>query len=131
MSGWIGVDLDGTLATYDPSTGINGAIGQPTHLIHIVRDMLALAIDVRIVTARVATIHGEHIPEERQKVIDWLATHGLPRIPVVAEKDFGMLALLDDRAVGVHHNKGIACSFCVDRLGMDKFFRFVVKDKRR
>ena len=52
-SGWIGVDLDGTLAQYGGWNG--GLIGDPVPLmLQRVKEWIADGKDVRIMTARVA-----------------------------------------------------------------------------
>lgn len=105
MAGWIGVDLDGTLAHYDGWVGPNH-IGRPVpEMLARVRAWVAEGREVRIFTARVA------VPEaDRAEVIsyvhDWLTLHGLPALQVTCVKDFGMVELWDDRAVQVVMNTG-------------------------
>ena len=56
VDGWIGVDLDGTLAKYDGWHGIEH-IGMPIRpMMERVRTWLAMGIQVKIFTARVE--HG-------------------------------------------------------------------------
>lgn len=53
MSGWIAVDLDGTLAQYDETTGFP-EIGPPVpRMVERVKAWLAYGLDVRIFTARI------------------------------------------------------------------------------
>lgn len=107
MTGWIGVDLDGTLARYD---GWKGAthVGEPIEpMMRRVRAWLDAGETVKIFTARVA------IPEpDRSKVIrvvhEWLEAHGLPRLDITNVKDLAMIELWDDRAVQVIFNTGVA-----------------------
>lgn len=105
MSGWIGVDLDGTLATYTGWQGIEH-IGEPVPLmLSRVRTWLARGDTVKIFTARVA------VPEpERSKVIgiihEWLDRHDLPDLEVTNIKDFAMIELWDDRAIQIDMNTG-------------------------
>ncbi len=100
MNGWIGVDLDGTLAIYDGWRG-PGHIGEPIPLmLDRVREWLAAGQEVRIVTAR-ASIKEQIPPIER-----WLEEHGIGGLKVTNEKDFGMHELWDDRAVQVIPNTG-------------------------
>jgi hypothetical protein len=105
MSGWIGVDLDGTLARYDGWKGIDH-IGAPVPaMVERVKEWVAKHQAVKVFTARVA------VPEpERSEVIghihEWLAKIGLPRLDVTNVKDFGMIELWDDRAVQVEVNTG-------------------------
>lgn len=103
--GWIGVDLDGTLAHYSGWKGIDH-IGAPVpRMMERVRAWLADGTTVKIFTARVS------VPEpERSDVVaavhGWLTEHGLPPLQVTNVKDFGMVELWDDRAVRVRMNTG-------------------------
>lgn len=136
--GWIGVDLDGTLAQH---SGDVSRIGEPIEpMCNRVRMWLDERIDVRIVTARVSGlfIRPESVspayPEspvivatsrfrptwaqEHQFALDqerlieaWCEQHLGKRLPVTAIKDFAMLELWDDRAVSVESGTGRAVSF--------------------
>lgn len=98
-SGWIGVDLDGTLAKYD--SWRDGAIGEPVgEMLFRVRKWLADGVEVRCMTARAGDAH------ERLRVREWLDSHGLERVSITDRKDFAMIELWDDRAVAVEQNTG-------------------------
>lgn len=98
--GWIGVDLDGTLAYYDKWRGFDH-IGKPIPGILIrVREWLAQGYHVKIMTARAS------VPEGIPPVKKWLVENGLPELEVTCQKDFHMIELWDDRAVQVVHNSG-------------------------
>ncbi len=106
--GWIGVDLDGTLAEY---SGWQGAdhIGKPIKaMLERVMRWLGDGKDVRLVTAR-ASVED---PAERNLAIDairkWCVDHIGAELPVTDRKDFGMVELWDDRAVQVEKNTGVA-----------------------
>lgn len=105
MSGWIGVDLDGTLAHYDGWKG-GSHIGAPIPaMLSRVRAWLAEGRTVKIFTARVA------VPEpDRSKVIrvvhEWCEANGLPRLDITNVKDIAMVELWDDRAIRVISNTG-------------------------
>jgi len=104
LSGWIGVDLDGTLAEYGGWQGINH-IGAPIpKMVTRVRRWLDQGREVRIFTARVCHV------DEREAVVAtihaWLERHGLPQLQVTNVKDFGMVELWDDRCVQVEQNTG-------------------------
>lgn len=103
MSGWIGVDLDGTLAEYHGWNG-TGEIGNPVPLmLERVKGMVSKGIDVRIFTARV--YHDPHGDVERA-VQAWCQRWiGVP-LPVTCRKDYGMIELWDDRCVQVIANTG-------------------------
>lgn len=104
IKGWVGVDLDGTLALYDHWRGIEH-IGQPIdRMVRRVKDFLRDGREVRIFTARVADPETEVLV--RQIITDWLIANGLPPLAVTNVKDFQMVELWDDRAVQVIPNTG-------------------------
>lgn len=112
MSGWIGVDLDGTLAHY---AGWQGAdhIGAPVPLmLDRVKEWLAKGIEVRIFTARVAFDADGSVAALVQ---DWCEKHLGERLAVTCQKDYGMVELWDDRAVQVIPNTGIRADSVRDR----------------
>lgn len=100
--GWIGVDLDGTLAQYRAGDGI-GTVGPPVPaMMERVKRWLAEGKEVRLVTARA----DPDLPEQTILVHEWCAQHGLPLLAVTASKDWRMIVLYDDRAVQVEPNTG-------------------------
>lgn len=100
MSGWIGVDLDGTLAEYEGWKGPDN-IGEPIPAMAFrVRKWLADGREVRIFTARAG------VPEQIAPVKAWLLKHFGQELPVTATKDFAMIELWDDRCVQVEPNTG-------------------------
>lgn len=104
-AGWIGVDLDGTLAHYDKWRGAEH-IGAPVApMVERVQRWLAEGHAVKIFTARVS---GD--PEEaaavRKAVQQWCVKAGLPALEVTNVKDYQMIELWDDRAVQVIPNTG-------------------------
>lgn len=109
--GWIGVDLDGTLAHYDKWEGAEH-IGEPIPLmVNRVKRWLKEGKDVRIMTARVAVNIEEGVLDFRPRVardfIDaWCMQHIGQKLPVTHMKDFGMIELWDDRCVQVEKNTG-------------------------
>lgn len=104
--GWIGVDLDGTLARYDEWRGV-AHIGDPVPvMLERVKAWLAAGQEVRIFTARVTPNDGnEHIA--RRYIQRWLLKHLGVELAVTNQKDFAMIQLWDDRAVQVEPNTGI------------------------
>lgn len=98
--GWIGVDLDGTLAEYGGWKGPDH-IGAPIPaMLDRVKAWLAEGKEVRIFTARAC------IPEQIAPVQDWLKRHGMGELQVTNVKDFTMLELWDDRCIHVEMNTG-------------------------
>lgn len=104
--GWIGVDLDGTLAHYDRWRGASH-IGAPIGpMVERVKAMLATGSDVRIFTARVACT-GDELAEVIAAIDAWCLEHFDRTLPVTNVKDFGMVACFDDRAKQVVPNTGV------------------------
>lgn len=102
MSGWIGVDLDGTLAKYDGWKG-PGFIGEPVPaMVERVKRWLAEGKEVRIFTARVYMDNGS----QKAFIQDWCEQHIGQRLEVTNVKDYGMIEIWDDRAVQVEFNTG-------------------------
>lgn len=105
--GWIGVDLDGTLAHYDGWKG-PGHIGEPIKpMFARVKRWLANNTEVRIVTAR-AALKGDDFNAFGSAIAVWLVKHfgADHNISVTCCKDFDMIELWDDRAVTVEKNTG-------------------------
>ena len=103
--GWIGVDLDGTLALHSGNTEDIGGPIPP--MVNRVKKWLDEGKDVRIFTARVG--RGPSAEERVQAVKDikvWCKRFIGKELPVTACKDYTMLELWDDRAVQVLHNTG-------------------------
>lgn len=105
--GWIGFDLDGTLAVYGGFISLEH-IGEPIPaMVGVLKKHLAEGVEVRIVTARVG---NDRSPAERRTsrfhIEKWCQTHIGIILPVTCEKDFEMWALYDDRAIAVEKNTG-------------------------
>jgi hypothetical protein len=103
--GWIGVDFDGTLATYGKWGGIE-SLGDPVpKMVARVRQCLAEGKEVRIMTARVSRpgMEGEQAAVAIRR---WCQQHIGVALPVTCRKDFAMIELWDDRAVQVIPNTG-------------------------
>ncbi|MFM0095706.1 hypothetical protein PQQ87_08835 [Paraburkholderia nemoris] len=123
--GWIGVDLDGTLAEYNGWKGA-GHIGAPIKpMVERVKRWLAEGRDVRIFTARVYApdyfeptdenaesyremMDRRHDAKKAKIAIDRFCLEHFGReLEVTCTKDYGMLEVWDDRAVQVIPNSGI------------------------
>ncbi len=118
MRGWIGVDLDGTLAEYHGYVCATH-IGRPIQpMIERVRGWLIQGREVRIFTARVdggttalavGDKHGEQFVDQApiRSAIDKFSMDNFGQIlPITNEKDYGMIELWDDRAIQVELNTG-------------------------
>ena len=104
MAGWIGVDLDGTLAEYH-GWAPGGTIGKPVPaMLKRVKAWLNEGKDVRIFTARVAEAGSRN--DEVRKIKRWCREHLGRELEVTNAKDHGMVELWDDRAVEVQTNTG-------------------------
>ena len=102
-SGWIGVDLDGTLAEYGGWIG-PGHIGEPVpEMLERVKNWLAEGTEVRIFTARA---YMDRDGSARRAIEDWCDLHIGQRLAVTNVKDYAMIELWDDRAVQVEMNTG-------------------------
>lgn len=119
-NGWIGVDLDGTLAEYHGWVN-TFHIGEPIPaMLDRVRSWLADGRDVRIFTARIdgggATSKMGVDPEVVKKyenveaitemIQNWTEKHLGVRLAVTNKKDYAMVELWDDRCVQVIPNTG-------------------------
>jgi hypothetical protein len=112
--GWIGVDLDGTLAKYTEFKG-ETVIGDPVPLmVTRVQKWLRLGIEVRILTARVYLDHenifsarSARVAQIRNAIEEWCFKHIGKKLEVTDKKDPKMIELWDDRVVQVIPNTGI------------------------
>ncbi len=97
--GWIGVDLDHTLAVYRSNYP---TIGEPVpRMLARVKRWLDQGIEVRIFTARAGW------PGQEELIQDWCENHGLPRLQVTNVKTMDCFQIWDDRAVRVERDTGI------------------------
>lgn len=98
--GWIGVDLDGTLAVYDEWRGPEH-IGEPVPaMLARVKMWLWQGIKVKIMTARAGD------PKFETPIRLWLRKHDIGGCDITNQKDFDMIELWDDRCVQVEPNTG-------------------------
>lgn len=102
-SGWIGVDLDGTLAKYGGWQGPDH-IGEPVPaMLERVKNWIADGVAVKIFTARVSMDADGSV---ERNIRDWCKRHIGVELPVTCSKDYGMVALYDDRCIQVEINTG-------------------------
>jgi len=122
--GWIGVDLDGTLALYNEVYGVE-TVGPPIpKMLARVQQWLNEGANVRIFTARVyplalvnpdedldstVFIHDREVFAKDQvvKIREWCQFHLGKSLPITCQKDFLMIQLWDDRCVQIIPNTGI------------------------
>lgn len=107
--GWIGVDLDGTLAEWTDGHFTAGKIGDPVPLMaDRVRAWLAAGEEIRIFTARVS--HTDQSPDEVERnrtIIEmWTEKHFGVKLKVTCQKDYLMKALWDDVCIQIEKNTG-------------------------
>lgn len=99
---WIGVDLDGTLATYFGGWMGTGVIGNPVpRMVTRVQQWIKEGKRVKIFTARAGD------PKELPAIKQWLVMNGMPELEITDKKDYEMIELWDDRAIGVTPNTGV------------------------
>lgn len=108
--GWIGVDLDRTLAQREHDGGDNTP-GEPVPaMVARVKRWLSQGKNVRIFTARVAPgiVEPGWTPAEEQTAIveAWCLKHIGQILPVTCMKDYYMKEMWDDCAVAVEENTG-------------------------
>lgn len=100
MEGWIGIDLDGTLAYYDEWRGIE-YIGEPIpEMVRILEILLEAGYPVKIFTARASN------PKAKPYIKQWLKDNNLPELEITNVKDYDMILLIDDRCRQVKINTG-------------------------
>lgn len=102
--GWIGVDLDGTLAFYEGWRGEAHIGGPVPPMVGRVQRWLAEGYEVRIFTARVS--HPAQRAAALKAIQQWTQQHIGVVLPVTNIKDYAMLELWDDRCVQVFPNTG-------------------------
>ena len=109
--GWIGVDLDGTLAEYRGWKGA-GHIGDPVpRMLARVKAWVGEGQQVKIFTARVSPMACGNSPtvlEGVRKVIqEWCRLHIGKLLEITHEKDMAMMQLWDDRCIQIIPNTGL------------------------
>src|SRR3990172_4736090 len=111
VNGWIGFDLDGTLAEYH-GWG-DGSVGVPIErMVNIVKQFMADGYTCKIVTARVSTREGQELQQQKDYIEQWCIEVFEHPLEVTHQKDFHMYCLFDDRAVAVEKNTGKILGHC-------------------
>lgn len=118
-TGWIGVDLDGTLAHYDHWVS-HTHIGAPIpEMVERVKRWLAEGYTVRVFTARMSEPNARMRAEVLTEIYLWTEQHIGTRLEATCMKDYAMLELWDDRAVTVEMNTGRALAWSLRGLDAD------------
>lgn len=119
-NGWVGVDLDQTLAHYTEWVD-SEHIGEPIPLmVERVKMLHEMGFNVRLLSAR-ASSNGS-ITRDLEAAKFRVAAHAWTlnalgfALPVTSEKDFAMIELWDDRAVQVVPNTGIPVNGAISRI---------------
>lgn len=106
MSGWIAVDLDGTLAHYTGWKNFRD-IGDPIPLmLERVKKWLKQGKTVKIFTARVAIDDPIALLEIEGAIRAWCLKHIGQELEITCKKDMTMIELWDDRCIQVVPNFG-------------------------
>jgi hypothetical protein len=116
--GWIGVDLDGTLAVYDIFRGVDH-VGEPIiPMLERVKRWLADGKRVKILTARVdgGTValnlgnpdgkEFQDVERVKRPIREWCKKHLGVELEITNSKDYGMIELWDDRCITIEANTG-------------------------
>ena len=141
---WIGVDFDKTLATEVEFTGPD-SLGDPIEpMVDRVKQWLADGEDVRIFTGRVGPhpsyykdgrpIDPDFARKARAAIEAWCLRVFGRVLPITNQKDFGMKALYDDKAVQVEPNTGRIIGDCYvesPRLLLDSVSAHVLVGSRK
>lgn len=99
--GWIGFDIDGTLAKYDFKQYGTRPIGEPIPaMVDRLKRTIAAGTACKYFTARAES------PEGRQDIREWVQKYELPDLEATNIKDHSMILLYDDRARQVEPNTG-------------------------
>lgn len=99
--GFIGVDLDGTLAHYKEGDCHNCVVGKPIEpMMQRVRRWLKQGKEIKIFTARARD------PQQVAVIKQWLREQNLPDLEITNIKEPAMIEFYDDRAVAVKKNTG-------------------------
>ena len=105
--GWIGVDLDGTLAEYNGWK--NGEIGEPVPaMLERVKRWIQNGTEVRILTARVNPEGRPHrdVAWQIDLIERWCLFHIGKKLPITCSKSYDMVVLYDDRVRHIETNTG-------------------------
>lgn len=115
---WIGVDLDGTLATYHEWVSLYH-FGEPVKpMVERIKAWLEEGLEVKVFTARCSGLSLAEAHKFRKALGEWLEAAGLPHLSATCVKDYNMLELYDDRAVQVEINTGQLVGYSTRKRGL-------------
>lgn len=120
-SGWIGFDLDGTLAEYTTFKGPL-EIGKPVErMCALMKSLKEQGKTVKILTARVGNRglmlpDGVTLDDVREAINKWCDNALGFRPEITCSKDWKLESLYDDRAIQVEKNVGITASEIVTEM---------------
>jgi hypothetical protein len=101
--GWIGVDLDGTLAR-----GHAERIGPPVDvMVERVKRWLADGYEVRVFTARMSERDPKDREAQARMIWEWTREHVGTPLTATCCKDYSTIEIWDDRARQVETNTGV------------------------
>lgn len=111
FQGWIGVDLDGTLAKYDHFKSWD-YIGDPVpKMVDRIKAWRKRGIVVKIFTARLSyssrALNKVSYEDMANVIKAWTKKHIGEELPVTSEKDWEMMFFCDDSAVQIDKNTGM------------------------
>jgi len=116
--GWIGVDLDATLAYYTGWDG--GRIGRPIpEMVAKVKEKLTEGVTVKIFTARMAVKDEATRQAIARSIGDWTELVFGVRLEATNEKDFDTQEIWDDRCRQVVKNEGVFVDEITSEAMMD------------
>lgn len=126
-NGWVGCDLDGTLAQHTTWRG-EAYIGPPIpEAVDRIKKLMASGWTIKILTARMSEKNPEAKEITRRAISRWTLEHVGIALEAVSEKDYAMVALYDDRAIQVELNTGKVLG--VDFMDVEPGKIILVEDK--
>lgn len=132
-SGYIDVDLDGTLAHYTHWEGKNH-IGEPIpKMVERVKEWLREGKKVRVFTARVSPstlkVNNDSLASVKKPIEKWVLKHIGQKLPITYQKHYLTKQLWDDRAVQVVRNTGMTLVEVLENIVSKDFAPNCKRDK--
>ena len=106
LKGWIAVDFDGTLATFE---GNGTLLGYPiAPMVNRVKTWLRNEQEVKIFTSRVSFKDVEKNAAIEHAIREWCLVHIGRKLEVTCTKDINCVQIWDDKAIRVIRNTGLS-----------------------